>query len=255
MSNNLQRTYWNIRRKLLRTFVPEFIWPKESVIDGVSFKIRDTPYSFGTKRALKTGNYEVSERHLLQQQIRQGDIVIEMGGSVGVLTAILAHHTGSNGLVVSVEAAENITAYSKTWLEAKGNIKVLTGFGFPVFSVNKKIKINSFDQQGGSLGGRLSFDVNENAIGDGTAEGTYDIEKIMQQFSISPTVLVIDVEGSEKIIITDKPAYPASVRVILMEMHTYMYGEAARKQIIQRIVDEGFRVVNDENDVYLFERV
>lgn len=252
---SIQTTYWNIRRKLLRTFVPEFIWPKESIIDGVPFKIRNTPYSFGTKRALQTGNYEVSERHLLQQQTKAGDIVIEMGGSVGVLTAILAHHVGEKGLVISVEASENITAYSKTWLEAKGNIKVLTGFGFPVFSVNKKIRINSFDQQGGSLGGRASFEVNENAVENDGAATTYDLEKIMQQFNISPTMLVIDVEGSEKIIISDKPNYPASVRVILMEMHTHMYGAELRKQIIQRIVDEGFRVVTDESDVYLFERI
>ncbi len=250
---SLQQTYWNIRRKLLRTFVPEFVWPKESAIDGVNFKIRNTPYSYGTKRALKTGNYEVSERKLLKGQIKPGDKIIEMGGSVGVLTAILGHHAGSNGFVASVEASETITAYSKTWLEAKGNIKVLTGFGFPVFSMNKKIKVSGFNQEGGSLGGRVSFGVSEE--GNERAECMYDIETIMQQCNMMPTMLVIDVEGTEKIIITDKPNYPASVRVVLMEMHTYMYGEDARKQIIQRIVDEGFRVVNDDNDVYLFERV
>jgi hypothetical protein len=249
---SLQQQYWNIRRKLLKTFVPEFIWPKESTIDGVSFKIRNTPYSYGTKRALKTGNYEVSERHLLQNQIKPGDVIIEMGGSVGVLTAILGHHAGKNGFVASVEASENITSYSKTWLEAKGNIKVLTGFGFPVFAVNKKIKVSGFNQEGGSLGGRVSFDVSEES--NEAAEGMYDIETIMRQCNMMPTMLVIDVEGTEKIIITDKPNYPASIRVILMEMHTYMYGEDARKQIIQRIVQEGFKVMGDENDVYLFER-
>jgi hypothetical protein len=249
---SLQKKYWSIRRKLLKTFVPEFIWPKESSIDGVNFKVRNTPYSFGTKRSLVKGNYEVNERKLLKGQIKTGDVIIEMGGSVGVLTAILGHHAGKNGFVASVEASENITSYSKTWLEAKGNIKVLTGFGFPVFAVNKKIKVSNFDQEGGSLGGRVSFDVSEE--NNDTAEGMYDIETIMQQCNISPTVLVFDVEGTEKIIITDKPNYPASVRVVLMEMHSYMYGDQARKQIIQRIVDEGFKVTADENDVYLFER-
>lgn len=249
---SLQKKYWSIRRKLLRTFVPEFVWPKESVIDGVRFKIRNTPYSYGTKRGLKTGNYEVSERNLLRNQIKPGDVIIEMGGSIGVLTAILGHHAGSNGFVASVEASDKITAYSKTWLEAKGNIKVFTGFGFPVFSVNKKIKVNNFDQEGGSLGGRVSFDVSEES--NDAAENMYDIETIMRQCNISPTALVIDVEGTERIIISDKPNYPSSVRIILMEMHTYMYGEEARKQIIKRITDEGFTVKGDENDVYLFER-
>jgi hypothetical protein len=249
----LQQQYWKIRRKILRTFVPEFVWPKESIIDRVPFKIRNTPYSFGTKRCLTTGNYEVSERHLLQGQVKPGDVIIEMGGSIGVLTAILGHLAGSNGFVASVEASEKITAYSKTWLESKGNIKVLTGFGFPVFAVNKKIKVSGFNQDGGSLGGRVSFDVGEENNID--TEGMYDIETIMRQYNIAPTVLIIDVEGTEKVIITDKPNYPLSVRVILIEMHTYMYGEDARQQIIQKIVDEGFKVMGDEKDVYLFERI
>lgn len=249
---SLQTKYWSLRRRILRAFVPEFIWPKESTIDGVSFKIRNTPYSFGTKRVLKTGDYEVSERKLLQGQIREGDVIIEMGGSIGVLTAILGHQAGSNGFVASVEASEKITAYSTNWLEAKGNIKVLTGFGFPVFSVNKKIKVSNFDQEGGSLGGRVSFDVSD----DNTAssEGMYDIETIMKQLGINPTALVIDVEGTEKIVTTDKPNYPASVRFVLMEMHTHIYGETVRKEIISSICADGFEVAGHDGDVYLFKR-
>ena len=251
--SNLRQTYWNIRRSLLRTFVPEFIWPNEAVIDGVTFKVRNTPYSYGTKRALKTGNYEVSERKLLKEQIKSGDIIIEMGGSIGVLTAILSHYTGASGEVYSVEASDKIASYSKTWLERKGNIKVLRGFGFPVLSVNKNIKISNFDENAGSLGGIVSFDSN---AGDNntSSDPVYDIGKIMAEFSATPTVLVIDVEGSEKIILDSKPNYPDSIRIILMEMHTHMYGEVVRKQIIQRIVDEGFVVKHDDMDVYLFER-
>jgi Protein-L-isoaspartate(D-aspartate) O-methyltransferase (PCMT) len=246
--------YWSLRRKLLKTFVPEFIWPKESVIDGVGFKIRNTPYSYGTKQALKTGNYEVSERHLLRNQVKPGDVIIEMGGSIGILTAILAKQTGDNGLIISVEASESIAAYSKTWLEKKGNIKVLTGFAFPVFSLTKKVTINSFDEQGGSLGGKLLFDIDETGGIANKEEDIFDIEKIMQRFNISPTVLVVDVEGSEKIITAVKPVYPVSVRLILMEMHTHMYGADTRDQIINCIEGDGFSVVNEEHGVYLFER-
>jgi len=82
-------------KKPSQDIVPEFVWPKEATIDGVNFKIRNTPYSFGTKRGLKTGNYEVSERKLLKAQIKPGDNIIEMGGSIGVLTAILGNYTGT----------------------------------------------------------------------------------------------------------------------------------------------------------------
>jgi hypothetical protein len=252
---SLQQTYWTLRRKLLRAFVPEFVWPQESVIDGVSFKIRNTPYSYGTKKGLQTGEYEISERSLLQHQIKKGDVIIEMGGSIGVLTAILAHQTGIDGLVISIEASEKITAYSKKWLEAKGNIKVITGFGFPVFSVNKKLTIKSFDEEAGSLGGKLLFEINETAApADGNGASVFDIERIMRLYNISPTIVVADVEGSESLISKIKPAYPASVRLVLMEMHEHMYGIATRDTIIANIVADGFMLANQLHGVYLFKR-
>ena len=233
--------------------MPEFIWPKETVIDGVSFKVRNTPYSFGTKKGLQKGNYEVNERALLKAQIRKGDVIIEMGGSIGVLTALLAHEAGSKGLVVSVEASKNITAYSKPWLEEKGNIKVITGFAFPVYETIKKITVRSFDEEGGALGGKLKFDISDETTGV-IDQPFFDIKTIMKQYNISPTVIVADVEGSECIITAVKPSYPSSVRLVLMEMHEYMYGIDTRNKIVSAITDEGFFVKEHLHGVYLFER-
>lgn len=250
---SFQKKYWSFRRKLLKTFVPEFVWPQQAEIDGVIFKIRGTPYSYGTKQALKTGNYEVCERKLLQNQISPGDVIIEMGGSIGVLTAILAKMAGDKGSVISIEASQNIAAYSKKWLEQKGNIQVLSGFGFPVFSIKKKIAIHGFNEQEGSLGGKLFFDIVEEDSTEND-ERVFDIEKIIQQFNIVPTVLVIDIEGSEKIITTIQPSFPASVRLILMETHTHLYGITTRNKIVNRIEEEGFKIINEEQGVYLFKR-
>ncbi len=250
---SLQKKYWSLRRKILRAFIPEFVWPKEAMIDGVSFKLRNTPYSYGTKKGLQNGQYEVSERKLLKGKIKTGDVVIEMGGSIGVLTALLAHEAGEGGFVVSVEASKSITAYSKTWLEAKGNIKVLTGFAFPVFEINKKIALKDFDEEGGSLGGKLNFDVYDQPA-TGNEAPVFDIKRIMQECNISPTVLVADVEGSESILAAIEPAYPPSVRMVLMEMHEHMYGISSRDTIITAITRDGFLMTGHLDGVYLFER-
>lgn len=249
----LQRKYWSLRRWLLKTFVPEFVWQQEAVIDGVAFKVRNTPYSFGTKKALQNGNYESSERQLLKGEIRPGDVIIEMGGSIGVLTAILAQQAGDTGQVISVEASKKITAFSQSWLEAKGNIKVITGFAFPVFAINNTIKLIGFDEEGGSLGGTLHFDVLAEA-GYSNDDACFDIQKIMQQQHISPTVLVADVEGSERILAAVKPLYPLSVRLVLMELHEHLYGATTRDEIINAITGDGFTVKHHVSGVYLFER-
>jgi len=100
----------------------------------------------------------------------------------------------------------------------------------------------------------VSFDANEEQEENAAATEVYDIEKIMALSNLTPKVLVNDVEGSEKIILDSKPNYPDSIRIVLMKMHMHMYGETVRKQIIQRIVDEGFVVKYEDMDVYLFVR-
>lgn len=251
----MKERYWSIRRRLLKNLVPEWIWPKEACIDGVTFAIRHTPYSYGTKKALKSGNYEVSERRLLRNFIKEGDIVFEMGGSIGVLTAILGKMVGDDGMVISIEASETISGYSQKWLPQKGNIKVLTGFAFPVFSVKHKVNIMSFDEEAGSLGGKLSFtlqdcgDVMENKVNH-----IFDIHRIIELYGVYPSALVVDVEGSERIIALNKPDFPSSVKTILMEMHTFLYGEETRDRIIKRIRNEGFKVEKELQGVYLFIR-
>lgn len=249
----LQQKYWGLRRKILKLLVPEFIWPEKILIDGVSFKIRNTPYSYGTKKSLQSGQYEVSERQLLKGKIQKGDVVIEMGGSIGVLTALLAQEAGAGGLVISVEASKSITAYSATWLEARGNIKVIRGFAFPVYEINKKITLKNFDEQGGSLGGKLDFDVYDLPV-SGTEEPVFDIKRIMQEHAVIPTVIVADVEGTERILTTIEPAYPLSVRLVLIELHEYMYGTGVRDQIIQAMEGDGFTVTDQLEGVYLFSR-
>lgn len=249
----IREIYYSVRRKILKSFVPEFIWPKEINIDGVLIKVRNTPFSFGTKRSLVKGDYEIFERQLLKSQIESGDIVYEMGGSIGVLTSILSEKVRPQGKVFSVEASESIVAYSKTQLENRGNIEVYCGFAFPVLSVENKIKIQNFDESLGQLGGVVSFDTNSQDESK-PPNNIFDIKKLMETSKTSPTVLVIDIEGSEKIILDYKPNYPKSVRIILIEMHTHMYGESIRKKIIQNIVDDGFKVDLCQNDVYLLQR-
>jgi len=105
---------YRMRRTLLRVLVPEFVWPKSVLIDGARIAIRNAPYSFGVKRVLKRGEYELEERGLLSNILQPGDVVVEMGGSIGILTAIIAARVGSSGFVTSVEASAKLTTYSRT---------------------------------------------------------------------------------------------------------------------------------------------
>jgi len=254
MYKNIKTIYLNLRRKILKIIIPEFFWPKYVIIENVKFKLRNTPYSFGVKWEILKGGYEVAERTLLKDQIIEGDVIIEMGGSIGVVTALLQNMTGEKGFVVSIEASLMLSDYSKSWLESD-NTKIIHGYGFPVNELEQSINVLKFDEPGASLGGNVIYDVPEknNEIKK-ISDDVYDINKVCSQHDIVPTVLMIDIEGSEKILLSQKPNFPKSIRLIIIELHLQFYSIDDLNLIIQCIIDDGFIVDKQVSNSYLFSR-
>ncbi len=249
---------YKVRSTLLRTLVPEFVWPKHVVIDGAKIRVRNAPYSFGVKLALKRGQeYEDQERRLLSDMLEPGDVVIEMGGSIGVLTAIIAEKVGKSGFVISVEASVKLTDYSKTWLESGNNVRVVVGFGFPVWELKEPVEIQKFEEDWGSMSGRVTFQTGSLAKRDTSNEGKqplFDLRALARFSERPPTALVADIEGSESVIADQRPEFPRSLRNVLIELHPEIYGEETQKKIIRRIEEDGFRQLAREGNVFRFAR-
>lgn len=245
----------------LRHLVPESAWPRTVDVDGVAIRLRDTPYSFSTRRLIKNGAYELPERTLVNKAITPGMRVIEFGGSIGIVTAVTAHRVGPSGRVVSVEASPALSDYSRTWLEKGGNVKVLTGYAFPVWELPAGLRVNAFEGAEVSLGGRVSFSVNGSAgamppSSDSGVPRSYDLSTIAREHSIDPDALVMDIEAAERVIVDQPPRYPASLRVIIAELHPTMYpkGQSDLDAILAAWAREGFRVVEQVHNSWLLTR-
>jgi len=252
---NFTRSYHVIRRFLLKIVVPEFFWPVSVEIDGALIGIRNRPYSFGVKWILRKRNYENAERGILKDILFEGANVIEMGGSIGVLTSIISKGIGVKGRIVSIEASESITKYSKKWLEKLGNIKVETGFGFPVFETPRSLVVRTFDESAGSLGGIVKFDHTAPPTRE-PEEDIFDLKTIIKKHNLQPDILVIDIEGSESIMKTVKPDFPLSIKNILIELHPGLYenGQVDKDAIIETIRREGFVLEKCDFESCLFKR-
>lgn len=249
MKTNIIFWYYTIRRNILKRLVPEIIWPREVTIDGVQIPVRGMDYSFGVKRILLSGDYEVSERSLLKMFLNEGDKVLEMGGSIGVLTAVIAKTIGTRGAVISIEASDRLSRQSQFWLKEFGNVTCLSGVGFPVLKVPVKYSLMSFLDDGNSLGGMLNFDSNLS-----TKNNCYDIGRIEKEFNFEANVLVIDIEGSEIALMENGVVIPSYVEKILIELHPHIYGDLVSQAIIQSIVDKGYILLSEKRGVYLFNR-
>lgn len=244
--------FLSIRRFVLKSFVPEFIWPEYVSLDRTRIKVRNTPYSFGVKWLLsrRSDDYELAERSFISG-LSKGDHVLEFGGSIGVVTALIASQVGPAGRIVSIEASKELADYSRSWLEKSDNIKVICAYAFPVF---KRISMTaSFDGSAGSLGGIVNFE----SINDRPTtkdKNHFFLEDAFEIKEFNPKIMFIDIEGSERIMLDHKPDIPKGINQIVIELHPSIYGEEVNQKIIQVILDEGFVLAKSDDSVYQFLR-
>ncbi len=255
----IDRRLATLRRWLLSTFVPEIIWPNEFQLDGVPIPVRGAPYSFGVKRLLCSGDYVKPERQLVARILRPGMNVVEMGGSIGVLTAIIAARIQPGGTLVSVEAADDLVAYSRTWLERRfPHVKVVQGYAFPVHQLPAGLVVHGFDNHGVSLGGQVEYTVTPAANAAGPADGkTFDIATLCSKNGVPlPDVLVADIEGAETVLLVPGVQLPASIRHVVIELHPGLYAGKAkdRDRLIRFFENQGLPLVERTGESYLFSR-
>lgn len=257
--NPIGRRFATLRRRFLATFVPEFVWPKDVTLDGVPIPIRGAPYSFGVKRLLCSGKYENPERQLVARILQPGMNVVELGGSIGILTAIIAARIQPGGSLVSIEAAEDLVDYSRSWLEQRfPHTKVVHGYAFPVQELPSGLTVHGFNNHGVSLGGQVDYTVAPAADTTSLADNkTFDIATLCCKNNVpKPDVLVADIEGAEAVLLVPGVQLPASIRHVVIELHPGLYAGKTgdRDRLIQFFENQGLPLAERIGESYLFSR-
>lgn len=248
---SLLNSFFALRRKVLKTIVPEFIWPRNVTLDGAEIPLRGMDYSFGVKRILVQDNYEMSERALIKKSVKPNDVVLEMGGSIGVVAAIASKIVGNNGRVISIEASKKLAKQAESWLKDSGNVLNLNGFGFPVDVLPDKYKNLYFLDDDNSLGGRVDF---TKKASETNPIPSFDLHTIETQYKCKPNVLILDIEGSERVLLEKETELPYYVKTIIIEMHPNLYGQAVEDEIIAVFKKMGFFVIEEIRHVFLIQR-
>ena len=245
----MRKTLLKLRRSLLKAIVPEFVWPREVDVDGVIVKLRGAPYSFSIKRMLANDSnaYERAERSFLKA-LKLDDHVLEYGSSIGILTALICERV-ANGKVVSVEASRLLLDYSRTWLSRYQHLTLINAAAFPVYE-RLDLQI-SFDDSSGSLGGTIDYKENSDWSPKLPSFFIRDCENIAD---FKPTIMIIDIEGSEDILLREEMNLPTSIDRIILELHSFIYGKEVEKKIIAIVESQGFELKDRAESVHFFER-
>ncbi len=220
-------------------------------LDGVRVPIRGSALSSKMRRHLMRGGYEGAERKILSRLIREGDEVIELGASLGIVTTLLARRVGGLGKVVAVEPNVLLRPHFERQLAFNKKSAILVqALGCPVWDdcVPEEIRSQRFTPAENSLSGR--------AEGKAGAEVPWlTLKEIAARAGIvAPTAVVVDVEGGEQIWCDLAPSFPNSVKTIIVEVHPHLIGGDKAARCVQALLREGFELAEFNGTVFGLSR-
>ena len=239
---------------LLLTKIPLFpIWPKQIDINGVKVAVRDSPLNSQMRRHLMKGRYEAAERELATTFIRPGDQILELGASVGIVTCFLARAAGKGGRIVSVEPNILLKPHFQLQLMLN-NIRadLIHALCCPLWEQTTPESLTSQ----GYLASRSNLSGRTTRAGEtGISVRWITAEEACSETGLEPTVVVADIEGTEAVWTEHPPNFPKSLRTIIVELHTHIIGTKSSGQVVQAVMEEGFRVAGVQRNVFAFERI
>jgi hypothetical protein len=233
------------------------VWPEIALLEGIQVPIRNSPFPPRLRRHLMRGGYETDERRLVQQFVKPGDEVLEVGASCGVVTSFLWRQVGPQGRVVSVDGNGALkpffdevlrrNGFSGNWVEA---------IAYPVWAEEAPVAFGArgFAPSLNPLGSTVSADEAVPSEPDGEGPGVMTLRQIAETTGLRPTVLVADIEGTEGVWCETAPSLPESVKTVILEIHPQLIGVASAGATVQALLDEGFRITGISGLVFALGR-
>jgi FkbM family methyltransferase len=211
-------------------------------VDGVILPI-DRRLSPSMRAVLREGQYETGALDLVRAVIRPDDSVLELGCGLGLVATFCAQQVGSSRVVT---------------YEANPFMAPIIQRTFARNRVTPTLHLAAV----GHTDGVESFHVRHNFWAssshpdraNGSAQTIHVPRVALNRLlaDIHPTMLVVDVEGTEDQLFTD--AELNGVRVIVMEIHDTLIGDEGRANLLTTLSRHGFAIdpsVGDGRDVLL----
>ena len=189
--------------------------------------------------AIASGRYEAEEQALCERLLRPDDRVLECGGNIGFL-ALLARRLWGISAWVSLEPNPQTAALYRA--------------NFALNGLTPRLIEAAASTQDGSL----DFFCADRSTEDSLVAGlpgqksirvpTRSFPSIVAEIGFEPTTLVMDIEGAETLLL--QAELPASIRVVIIELHPHAIGAKQCFAILSRLLRDGFEVEAVESQVY-----
>lgn len=221
-------------------------------IDGFKLWVPNHLMNENIKASLAQGRYESAESNAVAKHLTADDRVLELGGGTGYIAMQIASCIGGENLL-TVEANTKMVSVIEKNLEANliEGVTVVNAAVVPdgtdqdhvTFHMTAAFWASSLDPTiAKKFPSTKSVDVPAVKIGE-----LMDAHK--------PTAVVMDIEGGERGLFDT--AWPAHVRLLVIELHPRLYPDHVIKQIFDQMSATGLTYCpnGSRGDVVVFKRV
>ena len=212
-------------------------------VDGVTIHLDNRLLPPFFKGTIIAGIYEKGERQIIQKYLPNGEPVIELGASIGVVSCVVNRKLISPGQHVVVEASsELIPTLTKN--------RDINGCQFTIIEAAIAYGSDSvtFFSNGLSLVGSIYGEGHTMEVPAKT------LQSIAEEAGFRHFTLICDIEGSEIGLLEHEMDFIREhVGVILMETHDETpYGDDGVKLVLEKLADNGFEMIDSIRTNYCF---
>jgi FkbM family methyltransferase len=220
--------------KAIKVYVRARFAKPTQIIYGIALPIDKSIFTDPIIYSVVRGRYELSEAEAAQTLLRADDRVLELGGGVGLISAIAAKIAAH---VVTVEANPRLVEFIGRVHKLNGVtatcinaiVSGAEGARKAKFYLRKDFWVSSMSPEPADYLEAVELEV-------------IDVATLVKTHR--PTVLIVDIEGGEMNLISRD--WTEGVRLIMMEVHPKQTGLEGVQKIIDFFTSCGFTVTRDK---------
>lgn len=201
-----------------------------------------------TTASLFFGLYESAEIRFVRRHLRRDLDVLELGASIGVVTAHIAQHIARDRRVVAVEANPALLGLIGRNVRHNAHRPAEVVHGAVSYGGDPRVVFSVAERNVDSGIGRVGRPISVQAV---TLSG------LAERHGLSRIALVSDIEGAEAGMIFDDPAGLSHCEQLLIELHDTCYnGQQLSIRDLRHALEcnHHFKLVDMHGAVHVFSR-
>ncbi len=205
---------------------------KDYTLDGIVLPHDERLISPVIHRALTRGRYEGEERTHLPGLLRDGDVVLELGAGLGVVSTLCARDERVEH-VTTVEANPDLIPYVRE-VHRRNDVsekaRLIHAVALPAPEVDAMDFFVRKDIWASSLNGKIW------AWDRKVSTEVVDLHALIE--SLQPTLMIVDIEGGEGQLFRNFS--PGRLRHVYVELHKQVIGPRGVRRVFNQLARAGF---------------